>query len=468
VNQARELLARYRRDPEAFIAERLRVHLWSKQAELVRAVYEHERTTCRAGNAVGKTTAAAVTILAWLAGGPGSVVVSTSATDAQLRRVLWRELHRLRKRSHGFFDDGVILDTEIRLSEDWYAVGFATDQAEAMQGVHAERLLVVVDEASGVSEDNYEAFEGLLAGGDARLLLIGNALRTSGSFFDSFHSRRDEFHPLTISAYDTPAFTGEQVPRELQKRLVQKRWVERLEKRQAGSNTFLVKVMGEFPATADDSVIGFADLQRAHSQTLEPDTPLILGLDVARYGLDESVLALRRGHVIRVIDSWQGKSLMETTGRVIDHARRLQATHGSRVRVVVDDAGLGGGVTDRLREQGIDTTAFNAGGRARRAKDHPNKRSEAWFDFAELLPLLDLDPGDEELSRELLSPTYAFDSSGARVVEAKANTRKRLRRSPDRADSVLLTLAIDPPPRPGRVIPRAPPVSYTQQKLPTT
>ncbi len=428
----------------------LGVHLYSRQREIVEAVRDHERTAVKAGNAVGKSVAAACLILAWLAGGPGSVVVTTSATEAQLRRVLWREIRRRYRGASGFFDGAVVTETEVRLRDDWFATGFSTDQPEAMQGVHAERVLVVADEASGVDEAIFDAIEGLLAGGDARVLLIGNPLRTSGSFYDCFNRRRDEWHTLTISAFDTPAFTGEEVPRAVRKNLVSRRWVERIEKRDAGSNTYLVKVLGEFPAQADDTVVSRTDLEQAQTQTLEPGLPLLLGLDVARFGSDETVLALREGNRIRIIDSWQGKALTETTGRVLDHVRRLQAEHARRPRVIVDDTGVGGGVTDGLREQGVQVIAFNGGARARRPADFPNRRSEIWFTAAEVLPLLDLDPSDQELARELVAPTFSFASDGARVVEAKSSTRKRLRRSPDRADAILLTLAIDPPVAPGR------------------
>lgn len=442
--------ARYRADPCAFVEEVLGVHFYSRQREIIEAVRDHERTAVKAGNAVGKTVAAACLILAWLAGGPGSVVVSTSATERQLKQVLWRETRRRYRAARGFFEGAVVTDTEVRLREDWFATGFSTDTAEAMQGIHAERVLVVVDEASGVDEAIFDAIEGLLAGGDARVLLIGNPLRTSGSFYDSFHSKRDEWRCITVDAFSTPNFTGEEVPRAVRKNLVTRKWVKRIEQRDAGPNTYLVKVLGEFPSQQDDAVVARTDLEQAQTQTLEPGLPLLVGVDVARFGSDETVLALREGNRIRVLDSWQGKALTETTGRVLDHVRRLQAQHARRARVIVDDTGLGGGVTDALREQGVQVTAHNGGSKARRPSDYPNRRSELWFTFADALPLLDLDASDEELARELLAPSFSFDSSGARVVEQKSNTKKRLGRSPDRADAILLTLAVDPPHAPGR------------------
>jgi phage terminase large subunit len=220
---------RYRSDPVSFVDEVLGVHLWSKQREIIEAVRDHERVAVKSGNATGKSTAAACAMLAHLAGGPGSIAVSTSATERQLKLVLWRETRRRFKHARGFFDGATITETEIRLRDDWFATGFSTDQPEAAQGLHAERLLVVVDEASGVSEDIWDAIESLLAGGDARVLAISNPLRTSGWYFDAFHSRRDEWHRLTVSAYDTPNLSGEEAPRALRRNLVSRRWVHLLD-----------------------------------------------------------------------------------------------------------------------------------------------------------------------------------------------------------------------------------------------
>jgi hypothetical protein len=444
---------RYRTDPLAFIDERLHLNLYSRQREIVSAVYEHERVAVKSGNATGKTVAAAATSLAWLAGGPGSVVVSTSATDAQLRRVLWREMRARFRSARAFFDGATVSATEIFIEPGWYATGFSTDTPEAFQGIHAERVLVVVDEASAISEDIYAAIEGLLSTAGARVLLVGNPLRTSGTFFDCFNSRRDDWHTITVSAYDTPNFTREDVPREVRNRLVSRRWVERLEKR--GGNTYSVKVMGEFPGESDDTVVSLDDLRQAYGQEIEPGWPLIIGVDVARYGSDHTAIAIREGNRIRVVDSYQGKNLMWTSGRVTGLARRLHEHTGRRPVIVIDDVGVGGGLVDRLTElHEFKIEPFNAARSSSRPREFPNKRSELWFLLSELVPLLDLDERDEELKADLLAPTFAFASDGGRVVEPKANTKKRLRRSPDRADAVLLTLAFDPPRAPGRPRPR--------------
>jgi phage terminase large subunit len=450
--RARETLDRYRADPVAFCREVLGFDPWSGQRRILEALRDNERTAVKAANATGKTAAGAVAVPWWLAGGPGSVVVTTATTERQVKRILWREVRaRMRARpAREFFRGAVVTGTELHLADDWYAVGLSTDEVEAFQGFHGARVLVIVDEASGVDEAIFDAIEGVLAGGDARLLLLGNALRVQGTFYDAFTRDRDDYCLLTLSALDTPNLTGEEVSGEARRKLVSRRFVERLAHRGTDRNEYRVRVLGEFPSQAtEDQVVALGDLERAREQRFELGSPVVIGVDVARFGSDRTVLAVRRGNVVRVARAYQGKDLMRTAGEVTRLARSLQLETGRRPVIVVDDAGLGGGVTDRLRELSeFKVVPFNAARRSG-SRDYPNRRSELWFLTADLLPVLDLDPADDELARDLLAPTYSLTSDGQRAVEPKANTKKRLRRSPDRADAVNLTLAVDPPRRPG-------------------
>lgn len=457
--------ARYRDEPLLFMDEQLGFSPWSKQAEIAAAVREHDRVAVKACNASGKTAVASALVPWWLAGGPGSIVVTTAMTERQVKRVLWREIHQRYKQARDFFHGATLTETEIFLAADWFAVGLTADEAEAFQGFHGARVLVIVDEASGISESIFEAIEGVLAGGETKLLLVGNPLRTSGTFFDAFTKDRDIWKTITISAYDTPNLTGERVSRGLRRRLVSRRWVERLERRGVESNEYRVRVLGEFPSRADDTVCALGDLERAQAQQLEPGYPLVLGVDVARFGADKTVLAVRQGNVIRVAEAFGGRDLMQTSGAVTDLARRLHEEHGRRPVIVVDDVGLGGGLTDRLRELGeFEIEDFN-GGRKAESRDYPNKRSELWFAFAEVLPHLDLDPADQELAADLLAPTYALSSDAKRVVEGKQLTKRRLRRSPDRADAVMLTCVVAPPRAPGREVRRYPQIVVPRGRI---
>lgn len=437
--KATAAVARIREDPVWFCREVLRFDPWSKQREILEAVRDHDRVAVRSANAVGKTSIASRAVLWWLGGGPGSIALTTAPTDRQVKRLLWKELRQGYYASSGFFG-GELFDTRLHLADGWEALGLSTEDAESFSGWHDERVLVVVDEASGVEDEIFEAIEGVLAGGHAKLLLISNPTQTSGQFFDAFHRERALWKTIAISAFDTPAFTGERVSEAVSRRLVTREWVE--EKRAKwgeASPLFEVRVLGSFASSSDDTVCSIAAVEAAQRRRCPAGEPAVVACDVARFGSDETVIAVRRGNRVRIARAYAGRDLMQTVGAIV-RARRALAAEGvgdAFIATVVDDVGVGGGVTDRLRELGVPVSGFSGGAAARVAADYPNRRSEAWFAFAERLPELDLD-GDERLAADLLAPRYSLDSRGRRVVEAKSETKKRLGRSPDRADAVLM------------------------------
>jgi phage terminase large subunit len=438
---AANVLQRAQRDPAWFAREVLGVHWWSKQVEIAEAVRDHRRTAVRSGHGVGKTYVAAGVALWFLYSFPDSRVISTAPTWQGVEKLLWHEINRL----HGgarFPLGGQCLNVEIKLPDGRFAVGLSSDpaRAEAFQGHHAPNILVIFDEASGIDRRIFEAAEGYMTTRGARMLLIGNPTQPAGTFFDAFHERSDEYNTLHVSALDSPAFTGEFVSDEVRARLTGPEWVA--DKRSSwgeDSPLFHVRVLGNFSTTADDTVVPLAAIEAAQQRHLDADPTqqrVTLACDIARFGSDETVLVERVGDRVRIIDTWVGKPTTYTVGRISAQARRYPPPH---LAIVIDDVGVGGGVTDQLREQGFEVVAFNGGERAWRRDDYPNRRSELWFQAREQLADLDLDT-DDRLAADLTAPRYTFDSAGRRVVEIKEQTKKRLGRSPDRGDAVLLTL----------------------------
>lgn len=431
-------------DPVTFCTNVLGFYPWSKQREILESVRDNQRTAVRSCHGSGKTATAARVVAWYLTAFPNSRVVTTAPTFSQVRDLLWSEINSAVMRApEGLFPKPDT--TRLTINNSWFAVGLSTDRPERFQGHHAEHLLLVVDEASGVHEDIYEAAEGFLTSPGARVLLIGNPTQTTGTFYRAFHSDRHLYHTIHISAFDTPNLTGEEVPDVARKSLVSPQWVEdRRMQWGDGSPLYDVRVLGNFPREAEDQVIGLQAVEDARQREVEPTRhPVIISCDVARYGSDETVIVVRRGDHVRIHKTYTSRSLMETVGHIIEACREY-STPG--MRVVVDDAGLGGGVTDRLREVGVKVDPFNGAQTANDSRLYPNRRSEAWFAFAESIHNVDLDQ-DEQLSSDLVAPKYALDSAGRRVVEAKDKTKKRLGRSPDRADAVLMAFA--PPPRMG-------------------
>jgi hypothetical protein len=175
----------------------------------------------------------------------------------------------------------------------------------------------------------------------------------------------------------------------------------------------------------------------------------VIACDVARFGEDETVITERVGSRVRIVESYVGKrppaatatgaqsdDLVETAGRIAEHAEKHPLAH---VRLVIDDTGVGGGVTDILRRSKWPVTAFNGGEQAYRPDQFPNRRSELWLEGRAQMEDLDLD-SDDQLAADLTAPKFTYDLKQRKVVERKEETKKRLGRSPDRGDAVLLTL----------------------------
>lgn len=401
---------------------------------------------------VGKTTAAAVCVLWFLDTRPDSRVISSAVTFAQVEAVLWAELRRLwhdaasrpAARSRPVFTVEP-LRTRHELPDGRYALGLSPDphRVEGFQGHHAPNILLLIDEASGVHQSIFDAGTGYMTTAGARLLLLGNPTRPDGEFYAAFHHRRDSYNPIVISALDSPGITGEEVPQTVRDRLPSRESIEDYRRMYGeGSVMWDVRVLGQFPRQSSDAVISLGDVEDAQARELEPhfNDRVVVGCDVARYGSDETVIAVRFGQRVRIVERYVGKPTTHTAARIVHHYAQYPAPH---TRIVVDDVGVGGGVTDQLRAEGLEVAAFNAGAQAHNHLKFPNRRSELWFQLAAQLPDLDLDP-DEQLAADLTAPKYSYDLKMRQVVEAKDHTKRRLGRSPDRADAVMLTLVEAP------------------------
>lgn len=467
-DQARQIQARIQTDPDWFCRTILKLDLWSKQREIIESVRDNEATAVRSSHGVGKTSVAAATVLWFLAAyAPQALVVTTAPVWRQVRDLLWREIRKMHHRSGGFFD-GNLSETKLDFAPEWYAVGLSTNQPENFQGYHAPHLLFVVDEASGVSQSIFEAAEGFLTAAGSRSLYIGNPTQVGGEFYAAFHSQRALYNTIHVSAFDTPVFTGETVPDALTRVLPSRQWVDRMklkyrvpdEHERGGTGLRLnpvyeVRVLGQFPSQGERAVVPMFEVENAQAREVditdpENSWPCIIGCDPARSGDDETVIVLRQGNHVRIVEVIQGQDTMETAGKMLAVARQNIHPLYGKPALVVDEIGIGAGVIDRLKEVAeFRVVAYNASkapadeNKAKNARTgglgggYPNARSELWFEFAEdWLPLLDLDD-DEDLLADLCAPEYRIDSQGRRVVEPKEDTKKRLGRSPDRADAVM-------------------------------
>jgi len=258
----------WQREPLTWAGEVVKVSLWSGQRSIFAAVKAHPRVAVPSCHGAGKTFTAAVLAAWWLSvHEPGTAfVVSTAPTFAQVRAVLWREVNRLHKKANL---PGRVNQTEWHLEGE--LVGFGRKPADtdehAFQGIHADRVLVLIDEAGGVPEQLWTAAESVAVGDHDRIVAFGNPDDPTGHFE---RICRDDslWHVEAISAFDTPNLTGETMPGGIPAGMVTRGWVER-RRLEWGEDSPLwaSKVLGRFPAVDQFSVVRPGDLAAARVRT---------------------------------------------------------------------------------------------------------------------------------------------------------------------------------------------------------
>ncbi len=185
------------------------------------------------------------------------------------------------------------------------------------------------------------------------------------------------------------------------------------------------------------NVFPYKSIQDAVERDLPEGKPIELGVDVARYGDDESVIAIRKGSVGRIKKTFKKNDLMQLTGETIQTKVEDKAD-----ALKVDADGMGGGVVDRLREQGHNVTEIHGGGKAVNSEKFKNMKAEIHWAFRERLIAGDIDlPDDLELKAQLTSITYRVASSGQLEITPKEDMKKRGLKSPDRAEAMIYAFA---------------------------
>lgn len=437
-NGARRLIERWRDDPVAFSVEALGVKPWDRQADILRALTRHRRIAVRSGHKVGKSTSAAIISLWWVLTRPRARVVLTSSGDNQIATILWPELRRLHQNARIPVGGDLAVDprTGLRFPDGRIVFGFSTDKPERAAGQSSDNILYLVDEASGIPEPIIEAMEGNLAGGGS-IVLLGNPTQTSGTFYDAFNEKAEFWHGIHISSEDTPNVSAGSI---VVPGLATREWVD--EKKALwgeDSPLYSVRVRGEFPSQGSNVVIPLSYIEAAKARTCEGEGRLHLGVDVARFGDDSSVVVPRRGWQAAPCRAVHGLDGVQLAAYVLQIARELRRP-GEKPLVKVDVIGVGASAFDQLRQSsevevvGVDvsTSAHDT--------TYALLRDQLWFMARDWLRDGGCIPDDPKLHGELVAPTYFFNSSGRIKVEPKDAMKKRLKRSPDRADALALAV----------------------------
>ncbi|MBU5214944.1 DEAD/DEAH box helicase family protein [Heyndrickxia oleronia] len=446
-----DLIDVYWDDPVAFAEDVLEFSPDEWQRKVLYDLANNPFVSVRSGQGVGKTGLEAVVVIWYLCCRPSPKVICTAPTRQQLNDVLWAEIAKWLESSmvKNFLKWTKTKVYMIGNEERWFATARTATKPENMQGFHEEYMLFVVDEASGVADNIMEAILGTLSGAENKLLMCGNPTRTSGVFYDSHHKDRVDYKTHKVSSWDSPRASKENI-----ERLIRKYGKD--------SDVVRVRVYGEFPKSEPDVFIPLEMAEIATETTLEPiGNELHLGVDVARYGDDETVIAPRIGGKIFDLRTYNKQSTTETTGRIIEAARFFYLEYSIHyVKVKIDDDGVGGGVTDQLKEIvsqeqfpfTIDVIPIGNGRTANDEEHYENRGTEMWASIRDRLQdnfssylqgekaSVQL-PNDEKLISQLTTRKYKMSSKGRIMLERKEDMKKRGLDSPDRADAVALAFA---------------------------
>jgi hypothetical protein len=461
----------YQQRPVDFFRDVLGVEPWSRQIDIINAVRDHARVAICSGHKVSKSHSAAGLALWFYCSFADARVVMTSTTSRQVDQILWRELRMMRARSgrcvackledpeglriprpcpHSALvegEQGELARTGLKAPDFREVVGFTAREAEAVAGISGRNLLYIVDEASGVGDDIFEAIEGNRAGG-ARIVMFSNGTRNEGEFYEAFASKTDHYFTLRVSSEESPNVIAGEV---LIPGLATREWIEE-KKIEWGvdSPLYKIRVKGEHAVHEVGRIFSVHLIGQAEARwSLTPEAGrLFVGLDPAGESGkgDETMFCARRGLKQLGFRAYRELTPDGHVTLLVQLLRELRLPREVPV-VVVDREGPIGTPVFRLLADHLEVHphAFELVGvrASERAVRMPQTYDRIRDELAANLELWFRDGGaiveDVRLAAELHTLEWREAANARLKLTPKDMIRKLLGRSPDRYDSLALS-----------------------------
>lgn len=464
--ERRKNAQRYFNDVGLWAQDILGVRLWDKQTEIGNLLLTHKSVAVKAAHGVGKSFFAAALICWWIdTRYPRVFVASTAPSQAQIGAIVWRLVRKFKKQISDRYKAGIIdheLPGYITADNQWKEdggniLGFGrkppdNKEDDSFQGIHDGYVLAIGDEAVGLTPEMIDALGNITSNEDSRRLIICNPTNPASYVGKLFREQTENWSFQTISAFDSPNFTEERhlMSAEALSELVGPSYVED-KKLEYGEDSprYKSRVLGEFAYDLGDTLIKPEDLAIAADTNIKlgGNEPVILGIDIARFGKDASVIYSNIGGKLRFVDDKPDQArVTETAAWIHRTAIDLNATE-----VRIDSLGIGGGVIDALVDYHDAPSKYtllemNANGVTPDRKQWHNARAYWWDEFRRNLRdgKIDMDPTEKNYERvndELMSVEYTYAKTGGLLVEAKEDMRKRGIKSPDFADAAIYASA---------------------------
>lgn len=441
-------LIQWKKNPVQFVEENFGVTPDFWQREALMALPHNRRMAFIACKGPGKTAFLAWAVWWFLACFINPKVICTSISGDNLRDGLWTELALWRAKSPFLMDQFEWLKTRVELKaspETWYATARnwpksadPGQQANTMAGLHADNIMFLLDEVGGIPDAVMAAAEAALANDSgsnpdkcAKILMAGNPTHLAGPLYRAATTERHMWWVKEITADPDAA---DRTPR------VSVQWArEQIEKYGRDNPWVIVNVFGRFPPSSLNTLLGVDEVNDAMKRGYDEEdfawAQKRLGVDVARFGDDRTVIFPRQGLVAHQPVTMRNARTPEIAARVAQGIIKWR----SEMEFVDGTGGFGAGVVDNLRTAGYEPQEIHFSGKPS-DPHYYNKRAEMWFALAEWVKRGGALPKIPELVKELTEPQYTL-KDGKFLMESKDQIKARLGFSPDLADALCLTFA---------------------------
>lgn len=426
---------RYYGEPALFMEEILGMELDDWQRDFCENFHAFDRHAFSSGHSSGKTAITAGITIYFITVHPDPQIITTANTENQLRQKTWRELAKWHNNSlvKDWFKWTATTFSLKGSEETWFAAAVPNTPhgAEGFAGAHEKYILQIFDEASAIDRAIWETAEGATAteGGYRKWVVFGNPTKTSGAFFDCFHRQRHRWRTQYLDTRSCRYADQTQI----------KQWIEDYGE---DSDFVRIRVKGQFPRAGSTQLISPAIVEAAVKREVEVPigAPKLFGVDVARFGDDQTVVCRRHGRKVEELHKFRGLDTMAVAAKVAEMINDYKPD-----AVLIDEVGVGGGVVDRLKQLGFQIIPVNSANNAEDPRMWMNKRAEMWGRMKEWLSGADI-PDDRDLQDDLSGPEYGYDHRMRVQLEKKTDMKKRGLASPDCGDALALTFAYATPP----------------------
>lgn len=488
----------YAKKPVEFGQDVFNINFTKQQKRILYSVRDNRVTNVKAGHGLGKSFLSSFLVIHHVFCVRG-LVITTAPTFRQVNSIIWAEIRRLYD-SHKHVLGGSRNETSLKFDQNAFAFGFSTSKgsggSNAFQGIHHDRLLIIIDESCGIVEEIDDGARSCATGEHNRILRIGNPIVKGNAF-----ERACNLNCITLPVWDhvnvnwayEPVKDGDHIVHRLKKDIANKilkpahlrkdepvkpqsewdqdlprdvipgavsiAWIESLRVLKGeNSPEWMSRVEALFPGDDVTGIIPLSELKAARERydrmanywdNLARQDKWRIGVDVSD-GKDRHAISVWRGKILYSVRYIQPLNNLEDTIILAkEHVEPLVKSLGGMYQIAVDNTGVGAGTLGTLRQDGFFAIGCKFGSNAEDREQYKDRKTELHWRLREglqnkeiaIAPLGDV---EDEVFEELAAVRYNQDTEYKTKCEPKEETKKRLKRSPDGGDAVIIAGEIKP------------------------